>query len=524
MNLAGFAALTPLCPSRFTAFCDWLGVELTRGQRVFCLVAYDGLEPRDLTGDDRDMARKLFGDVDTFPTMARRTVNAVCGRASGKSYIMLALRALHLSLTVSLATLAPGQVAAAPLVAPDMKTARETLRFILGAAKGKPEIARMLEDVNKESFSIRRPDGVVSVQVFAASVKGRAIRGRSYVCGVLEECAFFYDQDTGAVNDADIYNAISPRLLKDGQMILGSSPWAELGLLHDFHQRNYGHPIDAISVHAPTLLLRDDPETARMVAQEYARDPQNAAREFGAEFMATTGEAFFDGEAIKQATDESLVLPVPRGSLIASAGADMGFSRDSAAQVVTLRDETLITVASIEELRPEKGKPLKPSTVVKTFAATAKGYGTEYVVADGHYRETVREHLEEFQLALITAPEGAGGKAESYTAVRMKLNEGRLRLPNHERFLRQLKEVRGRPTAGGGISIASPRWSTGGHGDIVSAFVLAAWDSARQMPAVAPPVYATPVERMAAEWRERIARADAKSERDEDDGGFSPVW
>jgi hypothetical protein len=49
-----------------------------------------------------------------------------------------------------------------------------------------------------------------------------------------------------------------------------------------------------------------------------------------------------------------------------------------------------------------------------------------------------------------------------------------VRLPRHDRLLRQLREVTVRPLTGGGMSVSSPR-SPGGHGDLVSALVLALW-------------------------------------------------
>jgi hypothetical protein len=53
------------------------------------------------------------------------------------------------------------------------------------------------------------------------------------------------------------------------------------------------------------------------------------------------------------------------------------------------------------------------------------------------------------------------------------IHGGHVRIPDNERLIRQLKEVEVRPTSGGGMSVSSPTWRTGGHGDIVSALVLA---------------------------------------------------
>ncbi len=99
-------------PMVFTEFCTQvLRVALTPGQLVLCKIAFDGLEPGDLKGRERELARKIFGDVDRIPPEARHVLIAVVGARAGKSYILAALRLLHLALTVSLDTLAPGEIA-----------------------------------------------------------------------------------------------------------------------------------------------------------------------------------------------------------------------------------------------------------------------------------------------------------------------------------------------------------------------------------------------------------------------------
>jgi hypothetical protein len=95
------------------------------------------------------------------------------------------------------------------------------------------------------------------------------------------------------------------------------------------------------------------------------------------------------------------------------------------------------------------------------------------VVADQHYVETVRENIG--NLTLVEAP---SVPADAYTVVRDAIAEGRVRISaQHQRLLSQLREVRSKPTSGGGISIISPTRGTA-HGDVASAFVLAVWKAA----------------------------------------------
>lgn len=500
MSLDALLSAAPerCAPSSFVGFCSELGVELTQAQWVLSRVAFD----RAAVPTGGGVGAELFGGDATIPPEARGIVVAVCGARAGKSFVLGGLRLLHLALTVPLTTLAAGEVAVALIVAPDVRLGRQVLRYALGAAESSPDIKRRIVSKTADGFLIRRPDGHVSVEVLPATRGGSAVRGRSLVGAVLDECAFFRDS-TYQVNDVELYRAVGPRILQGGQLVIASTPWAEQGLLWDFFKRNYGHPVDAICAHAPTLLLRNDEHTRSYVEREQARDPANAAREFGAEFMSTGGDAFFDGAAITAAIEER-----PEAALHSapSVGADFGFRSDSSALVVACREPApaqRIVVTAVAEEVPKKGEPLKPSAVVASFATLTKAAGADCIIADAHYRQAIAEHLETSGLALISAPEGANGKADTYQVVRALLREGRVRIPNHERLVRQLREVTARPTAGGGISIVSPRWRTGGHGDLVSAFVLAVWDASRGL-VEAPPAYETPADEVASKWRASI--------------------
>ena len=90
-----------------------------------------------------------------------------------------------------------------------------------------------------------------------------------------------------------------------GQLIIESTPWAAEGLLHELFASNHGNPATCIAAHCPTRLMRPDARTAAIVTREEMRDPDNAAREFGAEFMAGGSSAFFDAQLIEAAMDQN---------------------------------------------------------------------------------------------------------------------------------------------------------------------------------------------------------------------------
>jgi hypothetical protein len=161
------------------------------------------------------------------------------------------------------------------------------------------------------------------------------------------------------------------------------------------------------------------------------------------------------------------------------AGADLAFASDSSALAVVYAADGGFRVACLEELRPKKGAPLRPKHVIDTFCGRMRTWGIRAMFADGHYRESAREHLEPHGISFKDAPGGREGKERVYLNARKLLHEGRVRIPRHPRLLAQLRSVVSKDVPGGGVTISSPRRAGGGHGDLVSALVLALWAGSR---------------------------------------------
>lgn len=510
------------CPRKFVPWLGWLGVVPSAGQAELARVAFDGDQPV-----DRDLAVRIFGAIDfeNLPVGVRRVVAAVVGGRGGKTYLLIALRMVFGMCVRDLSALAPGEEAFATVVAPNDDLRQQAINYAIGACRTKPELRALLrlpkgtkpEDTPSE-FGLYRPDfdRVVTFQGAVATRGGYGVRGRWHTDLAMDECAFFRDSSS-KVNDKDIYEAGVSRVLPGGQVMLGSTPWAKAGLLYEFYRDNYGKPETCLVAHAPTLLLNDNPTTRQVIEMERKRDPDNARREYDAVFMESGTTIFFESTTLDVAmTDEVFEL---RPGDSCAAGGDFGFRSDSSALVkAALRGGTLHVYGGIE-CRPEEGAPLRPSKTVADFAACIAGE-CGYLMADQHYREAIAEHLETHDLAYVAAP---GVPADTYVRARMLLREKRVRIHRQnlpegvaDRLLRQLREVQGKPTAGGGMSIVHPRWSAGGHGDIASAFVLALWQLAGDTVPTPKPVMGTP-EWEAAAQEERRQRGLAERQRQASD-------
>ena len=289
-------------PGTFLGFCSWLSVALTPGQAELARVLYDGCLPV-----DRGLAAQIFGDIDfeNLPVGCRSVVAIVAGARGGKSYITISLRLLHSMLVSDLSSLAPGQRAVALNIAPNEKLRREVLNYARGAVRAKPELEAMIEGEGADGFGLRRPDGqLVRFETGVATAGGYGARGRSLCSFALDEVAFFHNASF-VVNGEEIFQAGSARVLPGGQTIIASTPWAKSGLLYDMFNKNWGHPKTALVAHAPTLLMNPSDMTRALVAREMARDPENAAREFGAMFMASDTSDFFPIDLIEACIDDA---------------------------------------------------------------------------------------------------------------------------------------------------------------------------------------------------------------------------
>ncbi|MFI5298935.1 MAG: plasmid mobilization protein [Polyangiales bacterium] len=453
-------------------FEESLGYRLTRGQRAFARVAYDGADPVDLTDPlERSIAIEIFGGLHTIPKTARGVLVWRKGRASGGSFVSAA-HCLYRMLVADLSRCGPGDIPAVCIISPR----KETSRVIANYARtfsAHPLIEPMIVASSQDGFTIRRDGREVQFLVTPKSMGGAAVRGLSLIEVVIDEAEFVPPGSPDAVvQDGDLIDATMPRLLPGGLLVLVSTPWGATSATAASFAKNYGHSVDAVAVCAPTLIMRDnDPEIARLIDRERLRNPANAAREFDCLVSDSVGGAFFDPSTIALAVTTEPIVPTRK---YATAGVDPAFVHDAFAFAVVERQGDLMVVVDLQIVAPERNRPLIPSVVMGTFARRAREFGCSIVATDSHRVSTVREHAAIANLATVVR-----NTEETMIALREILREGRLRIPNDKRLIAQLRGVTYRPRSGGGLTISSPRSREAGHGDLVSALAMACAQSPR---------------------------------------------
>lgn len=455
-----------------TPFLEFLPeVSLTPepAQRIFWGVV-DGMPPNALEGDDRELARSIFGDVEEVPEDALSTVVPVKGADVGFTTLG-AYWLLHGALSMPLGDAMPGEVRPALAVAPDLRLSRRIVSLARAAAERNPKIRPLIEKSNEDAIIFRRPDQggrLSSVECLPASVGGSATRGRRYLRVLLDEAAFFYDQATGARNIDDILGSVAPRTV--GQVLVGSTAWSEDTLHWRLYEQNFGNPSTALAARMPTLLVRTDRRVRAMVERERERDPERASREFDCVPLTGGSSSYFDSRSVDRMVDRQrpLVLP-PQPGFARVCSVDLGFAVNHSAAVVTYRDGAHIHLAECIELAPSKGQPLQPSAVIKTFAELAKRHGIGKICGDNHYLLTLKEEAAKYG---VLAYQVTTKKEEVHAFAKTAIHEGRVTIPYVPRLTAQLKSIIQKPTAGGHLQITAPV-KGGAHADLASAFILA---------------------------------------------------
>lgn len=457
---------------------DVLGLTFTAEWTVLLRVSLDGMEPRDLEGEEREIARRLFGDVDVVPPMARALLVWSLGRGSGKTTVAVAI-ALFIMVTADVSTAGPGDVPVAIVVAPTKALARLGLRMarvLVGASPLASLVVRETED----GFELRRHDGsLVAFEVIAATRGGAAGRGRSILCVLIDEAEFFGSADADhVVNDTDVVAALTPRALPGAVFVLISTPWptGTPSLMAQLIDSDFGSPATAlVAVGASTFMQPGKTSLRLAYEREMARNAEDADREFNcARQNVGSSPKFFTADAIAAAvTGEP---PTQRGPTFAAL--DFGLVADGSALIVAMRVSANIEIIAVHEMRPTKGMPLSPTSTADHFIGIAKAHGCTAIVHDGHYAQLIVERCAAARIAAVLKPGGNEGVVETHVVCKRALDERRVRMPEHARLIAALGTVRATPTPGGKISITMPRGRGLGHSDLASAFVLAVWAAA----------------------------------------------
>jgi hypothetical protein len=379
----------------------------------------------------------------------------VIGRRGGKSFVM-ALIAVFLAVFKDWRKyLSPGERAIVLLVAADREQAKILHRYCQGILSA-PILQSLVWNVTASEIELK---GGVTIEVVTRSY--RSVRGRSVCVAVLDELAFWRDDDS-ANPDAEVLNAIRASMAtfgSDAMVIAGSSPYARRGVLWDAFKRWHGKDDARNLVWQAATRTMNPTVPQEFVDAEFERDPASASAEYGAEFRSDIA-AFVDLAVLEACTPDGLFeIPPLSGTSYLAFCDPSGGSSDSMTLAIAHHDDGVAVLDCVREVRA----PFSPESVVEDFCTTLASYGIGKVVGDRYAGEWPREQFKKRNVDYVPSERV---KSDIYRDALPLLNSRKCQLLDIRRLISQLHGLERRTARGGKDSIDH---SPGQHDDLANA-------------------------------------------------------
>jgi hypothetical protein len=357
-------------------FEPWFGGESWDGWRTILKAAF----AQPLTTEELAQFHILAGEREP-PQRRVRELWVVAGRRAGKDSIASLIGVYAAAFTDYRPLLRPGERAVVLIIACDRPQARVALNYARALFTEIPLLHGMIERETQDGFELRNG---AEISVFANNF--RSVRGRSLICAVLSEVAFYRD-DSSSTPDRETYNALTPAMatLSDSLLVGISSPYKKAGLLFEKWRDYFGKDSDDVLViHAPSKTLNPT-LSQEAIDRAFAEDPVAAAAEFGAEWR-TDISGLFDRAMVEAAIETGRLVRPPIERIYYRAFADpSGGQGDAFTLGIAHREGSKAVLDVLYERRP----PFSPPAVVREIADILRRYRLTTVIGDRYSAQWV---------------------------------------------------------------------------------------------------------------------------------------
>jgi len=260
--------------------------------------------------------------------------------------------------------LRPGERATVALLAVDRNQSKVLRNYIKGYFAQVPSLQEMIIRENDTGLELSN-----SVDIEITTSDYRSVRGRTYLCVVMDEIALWRGEDNTSNPDTEIYSAIRPGMatLPESLLIGISSVYRRSGLAYERWARYFGKD-DAryLVILAPSASLNPTLDLGEIEAA-MADDPASARADYLSQWRDDLS-AYISRDLLEACVDKGLsVRPYEsRHRYYAFDDAAQGISSrgDSYAAAVAHRDGDNLVLDWCAEFKP----PFSVSVVIATIS------------------------------------------------------------------------------------------------------------------------------------------------------------
>jgi hypothetical protein len=414
---------------------------------------------------DLKIFRECTG-LDEQHTQRIRESFLICGRRSGKSFI-LSLAAVYLACFRDWSSyLSPGETGRIFIVAVDRRQAKVIKNYISGILTAVPLLESMVESETAES--IRLTNGI-EIEIKTANFRG--LRGFTLLAALIDELAYFYSENS-ASPDREVIASLRPALstIPESLFVGLSSPYGRSGILYQQHQAYFGKPGSTLIWRAKSVVM--NPTIDRELIRKAMEDDREAAlSDWEAEWRQDIS-SFLPVDMIQGVVIEGRYeIPYIDGRFFFGHIDPSGGRGDSFCQAITSRDPNgKIILHAVRERKP----PFKPEGVVAEFAALLKAYKITTVESDA-YAGTWP--VEQFAKQGILVKMCDKNSSELYLELLPVISQGSVEILDNKRLISQLSGLTRRTRPGGRDQITH---FPGAHDDLAVCLAGAVYQASRK--------------------------------------------
>lgn len=391
------------------------------------------------------------------PKRRVRELWCIVGRRGGKDSVASLIVAHAAALFDEKGKLRPGERPACLCLASDREQAQIVKGYTRAYFEESALLAPMVASETRQGFALTN-----GVDVIIATNSFRAVRGRTILAAVLDECAFYRSEDS-ATPDIETYRAIMPGMttIPDAILIAISSPYRRSGLLYEKYRDYFGKNSDNILVIQASSETMNPTIDKTMVAARYEEDPFAAAAEYGGQFRNDI-DSFVSRDLIESCVENGVSVRPYRPGLQYFGFCDTatGTGQDSFVLAVAHRDGERAVLDLLHEIPPR----FNWQNAVAEVCALLREYHISTVEGDKFAAGiTVDDFLKPHG---ITYRYTKFVRSEIYLECLPLLTSGRACLLDNKRLVAQLSQLERKTASSGKDSIDHPKNS---HDDVANA-------------------------------------------------------
>jgi hypothetical protein len=407
-----------------------------------------------MTPEMLSVYRECTGRTDA-PTSAARQAWLICGRRSGKSF-MLALIAVFLAAFYDYRKyLSPGERGTLLVIATDRRQARVIFGHIRSMLTEIPMLRAMVERELAESFDLKN-----RITIEVATANFRTVRGYTTVAALCDEVAH-WPTDDSSNPDAEVLAAIAPSMLTipNATLLCAGTPYAKKGALYDAYKNYHGKDGDVLVWNAPTVRMNPTvPQSA--IDAELNKDLAKNTAEYLAIFRDDIAD-FVQRAAVMDCVDIGIRERPPQPGkfkYFSVTDPSGGSGGDSMACCIGHMEGG---VTAIDALR-ENFSPFDPYSVADEYKALFRTYNVQATYGDRYACEWVAQAFEKLG---ITYNHVGAPRSSLYLNLLPKINGKTARLLDHPRAINQICSLERRAARGGNDTVDHPK---NGHDDLAN--------------------------------------------------------